>query len=122
MEKKQPQNNKQKKQQCSDKDSSSMTDIVDQIVEMYPEYKLNKETIIQKLSIKQESKKQINQELIFDKIILNNEVFYKDKNNYLWNSNAQIIGILESNAIYHLFSDKMENILQNNELTKISLK
>ena len=80
--------------------SSTIIDLVGQIVELYPELKKDKDIIIQKIINKQEPQNKTSAELIFDKIILDNIVYYKDKNGYLWNSNATIVGIYESETKY----------------------
>lgn len=81
-----------------------LNDVVDQIIEMYPELQPDKETIIQKIINKQELGNKSTTELVFDKIILDEQEYYKDKNGFLWNADANIVGVWESDTTYYLFA------------------
>jgi hypothetical protein len=86
------------------KTNEDIADIVNQIICLYPQLKDDKMLIINKLKNKEEKQINIDTELIFDKIILDNNIYYKDKNNYLWNSDASIVGIYDYDSVYYLFS------------------
>jgi hypothetical protein len=85
------------------KTNEDIADIVNQIICLYPQLKDDKMLIINKLKNKEEKQINIDTELIFDKIILDNNIYYKDKNNYLWNSDASIVGIYDYDSVYYLF-------------------
>ena len=92
--------------------------VINQIITMFPEFENKKETIINKLTNNEIIEEINHSELIFDKIILDNIVYYKDKNNYLWNTDANIIGIYTDEKKYFLFSDinKINDDIQQNKI------
>lgn len=96
----------------------NISEIIDQIVDLYPQYtqlQKDKDVIMQKIANKQEITATKVTELIFDKIILENKTYYKDKQNFLWNADGEIVGIYESETTYNLFTEVKDLDIKLNE-------
>jgi hypothetical protein len=102
---------KHKKTHIIESSDGLVLNVINQIIEMFPEFQNKKKTIINKLTNINNIEKPIYSEIIFDKIIINDTVYYKDKINYIWNVSAKIIGIYIDNNTYYLFDDiiKLKN-------------
>jgi len=96
---------KYKKIKSNESDNGMVLNIINQIIEMFPEFETKKKTIISKLINTKNTEDNVYSNLIFDRIILNNNVYYKDKINYLWDMNASIIGIYIDDTTYYLFDE-----------------
>ena len=64
--------------------------IVDTIIEKYPNLKKERENIINLICQKEDNK----DKYIFDRIIINNKIYYRDKDNILVDSDLNIMGII----------------------------
>lgn len=96
----------------------NISEIIDQIVDIYPQYaqlQKDKDVIMQKIANKREITTAKVTELIFDKIILENKTYYKDKQNFLWNADGEIVGIYESDTTYNLFTEITDLDIKLNE-------
>lgn len=65
--------------------------IVDTIIEHYPELKKDRSTIINIILEKTENLDR----LILDRVVINNKIYYRDKENILVDVNLQIVGIVQ---------------------------
>lgn len=65
--------------------------IIDTIIEHYPELKKDRSTIINIILEKTESLDR----LILDRVIINNKIYYRDKDNILVDVNLQIVGMVQ---------------------------
>jgi hypothetical protein len=79
--------------------------VINQIIDLFPEFENKKKTIINKLTNINNIEEPTYSDIIFDKIILNDIVYYKDRINYLWDANALIIGIYQNDTTYYLFDE-----------------
>jgi hypothetical protein len=79
--------------------------VINQIIELFPEFENKKKTIINKLTNMNNMTEVTYSDIIFDKIVLNDTVYYKDKMNYLWNDNAILIGVYKDELTYYLFDE-----------------
>jgi hypothetical protein len=65
--------------------------IVDTIIEHYPELKKDRSTIINIILEKTENLDR----LILDRVVINNKIYYRDKENILVDVNLQIVGMVQ---------------------------
>lgn len=94
-----------KKNKQMEQQDGMMLNVINQIITLFPELENKKDTIINKLTNNGIADEEIYTDLIFDKIILNNTTYYKDKINYLWTVDASVVGVYINDTTYYLFSD-----------------
>jgi len=87
-------------------------DLLDKIIEIAPEIKKKREIILTHI-IAQKNTGQT--ELIFEKVIVNEIVYYKDKTKGLYNNNYELVGVWnfiksKDDYEYYIFEKESEKI------------
>jgi len=96
---------KYKKNKIHETEEGLVINVVNQIINMFPEFENKKDTIINKLTNVNNKEELVYSDIIFDKIILDDIIYYKDKINYLWDASAQIVGVYKDENTYYLFDE-----------------
>jgi hypothetical protein len=96
---------KYKKTKSTESNDGLVLNVINQIIDLFPEFETKKKTIINKLTNMNNIEEPTYSDIIFDKIILNDNIYYKDRINYLWDANASIIGIYKDETTYYLFDE-----------------
>ena len=96
---------KYKKMKLAESNDGLVLNVINQIIDLFPEFENKKKTIINKLTNINEIEEPTYSDIVFDKIILNDNVYYKDRTNYLWDVNASIVGIYIDETTYYLFDE-----------------
>jgi hypothetical protein len=109
---------KTKKNKTIKTDDGLVINVVNQIITLFPELENKKDTIINKLTNTNNIDETQYSDIIFDKIILNDIIYYKDKTNYLWDANASIVGVYIDDNTYYLFNEINEIEKEINETMK----
>jgi hypothetical protein len=82
--------------------------IIDTIIENYPSLKRERENIINLIFKKNNN----NERNIFDRIIINNKKYYRDKDNILFDSDLNIHGIIQ------IFPDSTQKIIIRHKINR----
>ncbi len=104
---------------------SKEIEIIDKILKLFPEIKNKRDLILTEIVT---PKKPVENDYILEKIVINGEVYYKDKHKCILNSNINIVGIWEKTDekyIYHIFANdasKIENMDKRFQIDGIQIK
>ena len=96
---------KHKKMKLAELNDGLVLNVINQIIDLFPEFENKKKTIINKLTNVNELEEPTYSDIVFDKIILNDIVYYKDKTNYLWDADASVVGIYINETTSYLFDE-----------------
>jgi len=93
--------------------------IIDKIIKMFPELKKFRDDIVYEITT---PKKDLKDMYVLDKVIIDNNVFYKDDNFCIVDENIKIVGVwnIENDKyFYHLFNNEQINVDPEVDLNKI---
>ena len=86
-------------------------DVINNIIHMYPSLRKDKEKIMKNIVGEQKTTKPPPPERVFEKITLNDKIYFRDNTGWLWenppNSECRIIGafyINKNKYVYHFFT------------------
>lgn len=85
-------------------DRQKKKDILKQIKEMTPNLTKDKEALIKEIMDLDDDSQDHNEEIVLDRITYNNTVYYRDTGGGVWDSKAELVGVINNNEL-SLFAD-----------------
>lgn len=106
------------KLKCNDFKNSLNKDkieIIEKLFEIFPDLKDQKKFLNDVNKNKNILIDNNDDEIVLDELIYENKIYYKDKHNYLWNEDANLVGTIKKDTntdeyVYYMFDKKFEGI------------